>query len=272
MTALRLVLRGEVGQRLDLSPVTPDRLRGLDSAAITALPLHTTRQRATVGDIFDVHPGDPAEIVIRGGSERFDRVGEGMQTGSLTVEGDVGQQAGRMMAGGKLVVRGSAGGWAASGLRGGTLEITGDAGPFLGGPLAGERTGMRGGVVLVRGAAGTRAADRLRRGLVIIEGDAGTHAGSGMVAGTLVVCGAAGSLPGILMRRGTIVLGKPAELAPTFVATGGVELVFTRLLADAVAPFSTKAAACVHAAGKRHAGDMAVLGKGELFAAEKRSA
>ncbi len=113
---------------------------------------------------------------------------------------------------------------------------------------------MRGGVVLVRGAAGMRVSDRLRRGLVIIEGDAGVHAGSGMVAGTLVVCGAAGTLPGILMRRGTIVLGKPADLAPTFVATGGAELLFTRLLARAVAPFSAKAAACVEAAGTRYAG------------------
>lgn len=266
MTALRLVLRREVGQRLDLSPLTPDRLTGLDAAAIMAMPLHTTRQRATVGDIFDVHPGDSAEIVIEGGSERFDRVGEGMQTGTLTVEGDVGQQAGRIMTGGKLVIRGNAGGWAASGLSGGMLEITGDAGPFLGGPLAGERTGMRGGVVLVRGEAGARAADRLRRGLVIVEGDAGAHAASGMVAGTLVVCGTAGGLPGILMRRGTIVLGKPAELAPTFVATGGAELVFSRLLAGGAAPFSPKAAACIRAACKRYAGDMAVLGKGELFA------
>jgi formylmethanofuran dehydrogenase subunit C len=265
MTALRLVLRGQPDQRLDLSPLTPDRLAGLDTGAIEALPLHTTRHRVTVGDIFDVHRGDPAEIVIEGGSERFDRVGEAMRTGLLTVEGDVGQQAGRMMVGGRLVVRGHAGGWAASGLRGGMLEITGDAGDFLGGPLAGERTGMRGGVVLVRGSAGMRAADRLRRGLVVVEGDAGVHAGSGMVAGTLVVCGGAGTLPGILMRRGTIVLGRTAELAPSFVVGGGVDLIFTRLLARSVASFSKKAAACVHAAGTRYAGDMAVLGKGELF-------
>ena len=104
---------------------------------------------------------------------------------------------------------------------------------------------MRGGVVLVRGSAGGRAADRLRRGLVVIEGDAGAHAGSGMVAGTLVVCGGAGALPGILMRRGTIVLGRPADLAPSFVSAGQVELVFTRLLGRAVAAFSDKAAACV---------------------------
>ena len=265
MTALRLVLRGEPDQRLDLSPLTADRLAGLEVAAIEALPVQTGRHWVSVGDVFRVHPGDAAQIVIEGGSARFDRVGEAMKTGVLTVEGEVGQQAGRSMAGGQLVIRGNAGGWAASGLRGGTLEIGGDAGDFLGGPLAGERTGMRGGVVLVRGRAGDRAADRLRRGLVIVEGDAGAHAGSGMVAGTLVVCGAAGALPGILMHRGTIVLGRPAELAPSFVVTGGGDLVFVRLLARAVAAISERAAACVQGPGMRYAGDMAVMGKGEVF-------
>ena len=267
MTALRLTLHAQPDQRLDLSPLTPDRLAGLDVVAIQALPLHTTRHRVTVGDIFHVHHGDPTEIVIEGGSERFDRVGEAMRTGTLTVQGDVGQQAGRLLAGGTLLIQGNTGGWAASGQRGGTLEITGNTGPFLGGPLSGERTGMRGGIVVVRGNAGERAADRLRRGFVIIEGDAGPYAGSGMFAGTLIVCGGAGALPGILMRRGTIILGKPADLAPTFIAAGHVELVFTTLLARAAAPFSAKAAACVRAAGTRYAGDMAVLGKGELFVA-----
>jgi formylmethanofuran dehydrogenase subunit C len=268
MTALRLVLRATPDQRLDLSPLTPDRLAGLSQAEIAALPLHTTRHRVTVGDVFHIHAGDPAEIVIDGGSERFDRVGQAMQAGTLTVQGDVGQLAGRLMEGGRLLVRGNTGGWAASGLRGGTLEIAGDTGAFLGGPLAGERTGMRGGVVLVRGSVGPRAADRLRRGLVIVERDAGPHAGSGMVAGTLVVCGGAGVLPGTLMRRGTIVLGRPADLAPTFVTSGRVGLVFTGLLARVVASFSETAAACVKAAGMRYAGDMAVLGKGEIFVAK----
>jgi formylmethanofuran dehydrogenase subunit C len=267
MTALRLTLRAQPDQRLDLSPLTPGRLAGLDAAAIEALPLHTTRHRVTVGDIFEIHPGDPAEIVIEGGSERFDRVGEAMQTGTLTVQGDVGQQAGRLLAGGTLLIHGNTGGWAASGQRGGTLEIAGNGGAFLGGPLAGERTGMRGGVVLVRGSVGPRVADRLRRGLVVVEGDAGDYAGSGMFAGTLVVCGGAGALPGILMRRGTIVLGKPADLSPSFVSAGRVEMVFTTLLARAAAAFSEKAAACVRSAVTRYAGDTAVLGKGELFVA-----
>jgi formylmethanofuran dehydrogenase subunit C len=267
MTALRLVLRGAPEQRLDFSVLTPDRLAGLDGGAIERLPLQTTRHGVTVGDLFRVHPGDAAEVVIEGGSDRFDLVGAAMRTGVLVVEGDVGQQAGRLMAGGRLEVRGAACGWAGSGLRGGVLEIGGNAGDFLGGPLAGERTGMRGGVVLVRGRAGARAADRLRRGLVIVEGDAGAQAGSGMVAGTLVVCGAAGALPGILMRRGTIVLGTAVELAPSFVESGSVGLVFSRLLALAVAAMSERAGACVRSAGSRYLGDMAALGKGEVLVA-----
>jgi formylmethanofuran dehydrogenase subunit C len=265
MSALRFVLRGPVDQRLDLSPLTADRLAGLDARAIEALPLQTGRHRVSVGDVFRVHPGDAAHIVIEGGSARFDRVGEAMKAGVLEVEGDAGEQAGRLMAEGTLTIRGNAGARAASGLRGGRVEILGDTGGFLGGPLSGERTGMRGGIVLVRGKAGPRAADRLRRGLVIIEGDAGEHAGSGMVAGTLVVCGAAGPLPGILMRRGTIVLGRPAELAPSFVISGGAPLVFSGLLARAVGPVSEAAAGCVRGAVARYAGDMAVTGKGEVF-------
>ena len=268
MSALRLVLRARPDQRLDLSPLTSDRLAGLDQAAIAALPLQTTRHPVTAGDIFHIHAGDPAEIVIEGGSDRFDRVGQAMRSGSLTVRGDVGQQAGRLLAGGTLLIEGSAGGWAASGQRGGMLEITGDVGGFLGGPLAGERTGMRGGIVVVHGNAAQRAADRLRRGVVIIEGDTGPYAGSGLIAGTLIICGKAGTLPGILMRRGTIVLGKPSDLAPSFVTANHVDLVFTRLLSRAVATFSPKAATCVQAATTRYSGDMAVLGKGELFVSE----
>jgi formylmethanofuran dehydrogenase subunit C len=265
MSALRFALRAAPGQRLDLSPLTPERLAGLDVAAIEALPLQTGRHPVSVGDVFRVHAGDASRIVIEGGSDRFDQVAEAMKSGVLEVEGDAGQQAGRLMAGGALTIRGNAGGRAASGMLGGRVEIHGDAGGFLGGPLSGERTGMRGGIVLVRGKAGPRAADRLRRGLVIIEGDAGEHAGSGMVAGTLVVCGLAGPLPGILMRRGTIVLGHQAELAPSFVVSGGAPLVFTGLLARAVDPISEAAAGCVRGAEARYAGDMAVLGKGEVF-------
>ncbi len=265
MSAMRFVLRGRPSQRLDMSPLTPDRLAGMEVAAIERLALHTTREVAHVGDVFAVHPGDPASVVIEGGSARLDRIGEGMRSGTLRVEGAVGAYAGRKLAGGLLSIAGDAGPFAASGMTDGHIEIDGDAGAHLGGPLAGERAGMRGGIVIVHGSAGERAAERLRRGLVIVGGNAGRHAGCAMIAGTLVVCGAAADGAGVLMRRGTIVLGRMAPLLPTFVPLGDGDLVFRRLLTRALEPLHAQAAALASAATRRFGGDMATIGKGEIF-------
>jgi formylmethanofuran dehydrogenase subunit C len=267
VTALVFALRAPPPQRLDLSALVPAHLGRLDQAAIERLPIGTTRARLAVGDVFSVRMGDPAGIVFEGGSERFDRVAAGMDGGDVVVDGDAGLLAGRAMTGGRLEVRGSAGAFAASGLRGGIVEIRGDAGANLGGPLAGERTGMSGGSVVVRGRAGPRAGDRMRRGLIVVEGEAGEFPGARMIAGTLVVCGAVGRLPGTLMRRGTLLLGGAAELSPTFVAIGGGTPAFAALLARALAPLSTVAAAVAARPWQRFAGDMATLGRGEILLA-----
>ncbi len=263
---VRLVLRAEPEQRLDLSALTPDRLAGLDRAAIERIALHTTRAPVLVGDVFRLRMGDPGSVVFEGGSARFDRVGAAMTRGEITVDGDAGAQLGRRMTGGRILVHGDAGPHAASGLAGGMIEIGGDAGDFLGGPLAGEVAGMAGGTVVVRGHAGARAGDRLRRGIIVVERDAGAAAGSRMIAGTLVVCGTAGALPGYLLRRGTLVFGA-ADLPPTFVPVGtaGPGFVFARLLARALEPVSRRAARLVLRATARHMGDMAALGRGEAL-------
>ncbi len=269
MTAARFLLRGPPDTRLDLSPLIPERLVGLDQAAIERIELGTKRASRRVGDVFRVQIPDglaaSGTVVIEGGSHRFDRVGSGMAEGTLVLEGDAGQYAGRMMSGGRLEIRGNAGDWAGSRLSGGWLEIGGNAGTCLGGPLAGELTGMAGGTLLVRSSAAARAGDRLRRGLMVIEGATGPHPGSRMIAGTLIVCGRSGALPGYLMRRGTLVLGSPGALLPTFVPTGAAALPFLRLLAAAVSAASPKAARLVGRAVTRFMGDTATLGKGEIM-------
>jgi formylmethanofuran dehydrogenase subunit C len=89
-----------------------------------------------------------------------------------------------------------------------------------------------------------------------------------MIAGTLVLRRGAGRLPGYLMRRGTIVLaGGCDELSPTFVDCGVHDLVAMRLMAAFVKTRSSVAAAAFRLPLRRFAGDMAVLGKGEIFSA-----
>ncbi len=268
MKPLTLRLRAAPEQRLDLSPLSPPRLTGKSAREIAAIELQTTRQRLQVGDVFALSAGSVEHIVIEGGSERFDGVGEGMDAGSIIVEGDVGNQAGRRMAGGRLTVMGHSGHWTASGMTAGFIEIAGDVGDRLGGPLAGETEGMSGGMVSVRGDAGERAGDRLRRGMLIVGGDAGAAAGSRMLAGTLIVRGRAGTRAGYLMRRGTIVLGAADDdLGPTFLDCGVHDLVALRLIAALVGGPSRAAAALLRGSLRRFAGDMAVLGKGEIFVA-----
>ena len=229
MSAITFSLRAPPDQRLDLSQLIPQNLANKTVAEIERIELQTTRMRATVGDVFRFRQGDPAAIVIEGGSARFDRVGMGMTAGDLRVEGEVGVEAGRRMSGGQLTIRGNAGPFAGSGMKGGALTIDGDAGERLGGPLSGETVGMSGGVLHVRGDAGERAGDRLRRGFVLVEGRAGAYAGSRMIAGTLAIGGEAGDLPGYLMGRGTIMLGRGATLlSPTFGDCGEYELVAAR--------------------------------------------
>jgi formylmethanofuran dehydrogenase subunit C len=263
---LVLALSGRPDQRLDLSALVPQRLAGLSEAEIAKIELQTTRRRVTVGDVFHLRMGDAKQIRIHASCDRLDRIGQEMTGGEIVVDGDVGARAGRLMKGGRLTVRGSAGPWAASGMNGGTIEICGDAGDRLGGPVAGEVAGMRGGVVLVHGRVGERAGDRLRRGIIVVEGGAGAYAGSRMIAGTLVVLGRTGPLPGYLMKRGTIVLGdKSEEMSPTFIDCGVHDLVVLRLMAGFIGGLSARAGKLFQRPLRRFAGDMAALGKGEIF-------
>jgi formylmethanofuran dehydrogenase subunit C len=263
---LVFTLHGRPEQRLDLSPLVPHRLAGLTEADIEKIELQTTRRRVVVGDVFRLRMGEAEQVRIEASCDRLDRIGHEMTGGEIVVEGDAGARAGRMMKGGRLTVRGSAGPWAASGMKGGAIEIFGDTAERLGGPVAGEVAGMRGGVVLVHGRAGERAGDRLRRGTIIVEGDAGAYAGSRMIAGTLVVLGRTGPLPGYLMKRGTIILGdRSEELSPTFVDCGVHDLVALRLMASFLGGVSARAGRPFKRPLRRFAGDMATVGKGELF-------
>lgn len=267
MSGLIFTLKSEPSERLDLSPLTPDRLAGLSKAEIEQIEIGTTRHASRVGDVFRVKGRDTENIVFEGGSSRFDCVGRSMSKGSIRVAGSAGSQVGRTMVGGSLSIDGDAGPFAASCMGGGRLEIAGNAGDRLGGPLAGEMAGMRGGVVIVRGRAGVRAADRMRRGLIAVSKGCGDYAGSRMIAGTLVVLGKAGALPGYLMRRGTIMLAKaPSEISPSFAETGTPNLAFAGLMDSYLMQERITERPVLGRAPRRWGGDNAVMGLGEILA------
>ncbi|MFI0849086.1 formylmethanofuran dehydrogenase subunit C [Mesorhizobium sp. IMUNJ 23232] len=266
MKALTFRLKEEPPERLDLSPLTPQKLAGMARGDIEKIRVGTSKRGLLVGDVFRLSGSDAGAIVFEGGSARFDRVGAELAEGSVRVAGDVGAQAGRLMSGGTLTVDGIAGPHAGSGMRGGRLEITGDAGDQLGGPLAGEMAGMNGGVLIVRGRAGARAGDRMRRGLIAVLKGAGDYAGCRMIAGTLVVTGGVGDLPGYLMRRGSILLDRaPQNLSPSFVESGAPDISFAAVLDRHLIAEGILRRPLLSKAPRKYGGDNAVLGLGEIL-------
>jgi formylmethanofuran dehydrogenase subunit C len=263
VSAFTFTVKAPPPERCDLSALTPHGLAG--AAAPERLLIGTTRRGLRVGDIFTVRRGDPADIVVEGGSERFDRVGAGLSGGSIRVTGDVGQLAGRGMRGGTIRIEGACGRLAGSAMAGGRIDILGDAGDLVGGPLPGEASGMRRGTIHVHGRAGGRLGDRMRRGTIVVERGMGEAAGSRLLGGTIVCFGGAGARLGTLMRRGTVVLcERDADCGVTFVDAGAHDLVFMRLLAKQLSADGVDASRLA-ARRRRLIGDTAVTGKGEIL-------
>jgi formylmethanofuran dehydrogenase subunit C len=264
--AMTFTLVAEPPERLDLSPLTPQGLAGLDRRAIERIRLGQSKRASVVGDIFRVAGADVQTIVFDGGSSRLDQVAAGLTEGTVRLIGDAGAQAGRTMRGGTLTIEGNAGPHAGSGMRGGRLEILGRAGDHLGAPLAGDLAGMNGGVLIVRGGAGAFAGDRMRRGLIAVLKGCGDYAGCRMIAGTLVVTGGAGDMPGYLMRRGSILLDRaPKSLSPSFVECGSPEIVFAALVDRHLMAAGILGRPLLGSAPRRYGGDNAVLGTGEVL-------
>jgi formylmethanofuran dehydrogenase subunit C len=267
MTTLTLTLKTQPLERVDLSPLTPDRLAGLSVSEIGGLELTAGNRRSRVDELFALTGNEPGEIVIENSCDKLDRIGAGMREGTLIVHGNVGAYLGFKMQGGSLSVHGNADLFAACEMRGGWLRIAGNCGDFLGAARAGERRGMRGGLALVQGNAGDRAGDFMRRGTILIEGDAGDYCGSRMIAGTLAVLGDTGAAAGYAMRRGTLLLSRaPREMLATFNDCGAHALGFLPLLVQSwrglPGKFSTLAP---RARVRRYMGDLAAGGKGEIL-------
>jgi formylmethanofuran dehydrogenase subunit C len=269
VSGLVLTLREAPRQRIDLSPLTPDRLSGLDDQAIANVPVTCGNRRVPLGDVFAIAGGDPADLRLVGDCSRCDRIGAGMTRGTIAVDGDAGAYLGLQMQGGAIRVGGNVGIGAATEMQGGTVEIDGRAGDLLGGALPGSMRGMGGGVVVVRGAAGDRVGDRMRRGTIIVEGGAGAYAASRMIAGTIVVLGTTvGAYPAFGMRRGSLILrARPERPLSTFGDCGRHDFGFLSLLWRSLRGRSRRLDELATGATtvRRLAGDRTVGGKGEIL-------
>ena len=272
MSGWRLALRAQPKLRIDARALQPATLAGSTRTEVERVALRQGRDAVPLAELFDIDriAGSTAsQLVVEGDLSRFDHLGWGMTDGELQVLGSVGDYAGAAMAGGRITIDGNAADLTGCAMRGGRLAVQGDVGDLAATALPGEMDGMRGGTFVVHGNAGARLADRMRRGTVVVFGSAGDFIASRMVAGTVALGGRCGAHPGWGMRRGSIVFAGPMpQVAPTFVPLHSNVDVFWQLLARNLAQFGGPFATLAQRRVRRHAGDLAVLGKGELLVPE----
>jgi formylmethanofuran dehydrogenase subunit C len=264
VSALTFELKAKPDQRLDLSPLTPERLKDLKPKEIEALSIGTTREKLTVGDAFRLKGDDASAVRFSGTDSRCDKIGAELTGGEIVVEGDVGAYLGAGMKRGKIEVKGSAGVLAGASMAGGSIAIAKDAGERAGGIAVGETMGMKRGLITIGGNAGPMLGERMRRGLIIVQGDAGDYAGGRMIAGTILFKRGVGRYAGYGLRRGSLIfLEEPKEILPTFGDCGVLEFDYLRLLQHWLRETGKKVS--VGDRARRLMGDMSVLGKGEML-------
>lgn len=251
MADIVLTLKAALTHPTDLSCVVPDRFADLSNEDVGNLAVWSAaapRSALRLGDVFSIEGERSSTVRVRGDCRIAEGLGREMRGGRLEIEGNVGPHCGTAM-------------------QGGSIRVAGDAGDHLAGALPGASRGVVGGEIVVLGSAGSWVAERMRRGLVYVGGSTGEFAGRGMIAGTLVIGREPGAGTGQGIKRGSLVaLGSihPPDgfrFACTY-RPPHVPLILTRLKTAFGARLTD---AQVHGLYRRHSGDLAELGKGEIL-------
>lgn len=265
---MKLTLKAEPQTRIDASPLTVQLCSELSEKALAAQTFKTIQGEVALGDLFKIEKDSSPTLTISGDCQKFDYLGAQMSEGHIIVDGSAGDYSGALMTGGQLDINGNVGSYAACAMSNGTIIVTGDAGDRTGGASSGAVCGMAGGNIIILGNAGNRTGDLMRRGLIVVRGNNGEYCASKMRAGTIVIFGRNGNHVAYGMKRGTVFLNNTdIQLGETFVKQpGSYSMEFLVLVFKHICKLSTKLQSLpMQKLVRRHIGDLAVGGKGEIL-------
>ena len=205
--------KGKIGITIEAEVIRPDVMYQKKKEEIENLTVWQGPERMPLADFFDVEisgngPLEETSILIQGDVSRVKRIGQGMKTGKIEIQGSAGMHIGSGMTGGNILVHGDVGSWAGMEMKGGLLRILGNAGDHVGSAYRGSWSGMSGGRIVIEGNARSQlgggltggeidvsgnvenfAGIRQSGGLILVKGDAVRGAGAEMTGGTIAVCG-----------------------------------------------------------------------------------
>jgi formylmethanofuran dehydrogenase subunit C len=225
---------------------------------IKNLSITEGKETLTLADAFNITEDKTIEtpnITLTGDFSKVKRIGQGMKTGEIVINGDAGMHTGEKLSGGKIVINGNSGDWTGSEMKKGLIEIHGDSGDYTASPYRGTGTGMKGGLLVVHGNVGTDVGCYMQGGLIRINGSAGRYLGYHMIDGAIYVEKDCAKRAGACMTGGKIVIN------------GNVELLMPTFTIDSIKP-KVKIDANQTAQGPFYVflGDIAERGTGKIFA------
>jgi formylmethanofuran dehydrogenase subunit C len=255
---------------LEAEQLSPDKLENLSLEEILSLPLLYGNETVKAGQFLQGEisqaPGEGVTLILTGDFSRVKRLGQGMKSGDLIIEGPAGFHTGAEMSGGVLTIHGDAGDWLGAHMTGGLIRVMGNAGHHPGAAYRGKLQGMKGGAILIHGNAGRLAGAKMRGGLLAILGDCQDNPGYGMNAGTIIIGGTSGRHIGSCMIRGTIILLKNHDLLPTFYKNCIYQPTFWPVIHGYLTDLDFKVTECgPEAAFARYNGEALTGGKGEVL-------
>lgn len=237
--------------------INPDIFQGKDTAEIANLTLFEGNKQKKLSDLFKVEEDNlvTPTITINGDTSEVRKIGAGMKTGEILINGNVGMHLGEKMAGGKITVNGDAGQWAGASMKNGLIEIHGNSGDYLGSPYRGSTEGMKGGKIVVDGDIGADSGAYLHGGVIKVKGsNVGQFLGYHMSDGAIHIEKNARSRVGANMTGGKIIVsGAVEEVMPTFTIDAVKAKVKVDATESASGPFYV------------FLGDLAEKGTGKLF-------
>jgi formylmethanofuran dehydrogenase subunit C len=207
--------------------ISPEVFQGKTLREIEVLEVWEGNKQKKLSELFRIdevkteNQQESLAIAVHGDVSKVRRIGLGMKSGEITINGDAGMHLGEEMKGGKVTVQGNAGGWTGSMMKGGSIEIHGNAGDYLAAPYRGSVEGMHGGKVVVHGNVGNEAGAHMKKGIIKIYGSAGQFVGFRMRDGTIYVQGNCEGRAGACMVDGKIIVGGRLEsVLPSFTIDG----------------------------------------------------
>lgn len=239
--------------------INVDIFTGKTLEDIQKLAITEGKENLTLNNAFNITEDKTVEtpnITLIGDFSKVKRIGQGMKTGEIIINGNAGMHTGEKLAGGKIVVNGNSDGWTGSEMKKGLIEIHGDAGDYTASPFRGTDTGgMKGGIIIVDGNVGSNVGCYLRGGTIKIKGSAGRFLGHHMSDGTIYIEKNCASRAGTFMTGGKIIIN------------GTIELVMPTFTIDSIKP-KVKVDATLNAPGPFYVflGDIAEHGTGKIFA------